>query len=161
MTQPSNLKASAIQEYARQVGAAHQVYDNSGRADLDALLSRLGGTTEYALDAESLHVRQPGDFTIYLPQFTSNRRDRFTKAHELGHYFLHYLYSQSTGEESFGRGDRNTAETEANIFASALLMPEENFKIAHSKYSGDAWRLALHFDVSPAAASVRAQVLGL
>ncbi|WP_284753197.1 ImmA/IrrE family metallo-endopeptidase [Arthrobacter sp. efr-133-R2A-120] len=161
VTEPSNLKASAIQEYACQVGDAYHVYDEQGCADLDLLLQKLGGTTEYASDSESLHVRNVGDFTVYLPQFTSNRRDRFTKAHELGHYFLHYLYPKLTGECSFARGDRNRAETEANIFASALLMPAEPFQRAHKAYNGDAWHLALHFDVSPAAAAVRAEVLGL
>lgn len=92
---------------------------------------------------------------------TSNRRDRFTIAHELGHYFLHYLEPEVDGPRTFGRGERNRAETQANIFAAALLMPTEFFRQAHKRFGNDWWTLAEIFGVSPKAAEVRAQVLGL
>ena len=107
-------------------------------------------------------TRLAGDvLTIFIPHHTSARRDRFTKAHELGHYFLHYLYPKVSGEARFGRGARDRAETEANVFASALLMPSEQFKRAYAEVGGDVWQLASRFDVSPRAAEVRAEVLGL
>ena len=160
-TCPAGLSNQAIQEYARRVGDHHDIYDANGHANIDDFVERLGGTAKYATDNESLHVLAPGRFTIYLPQFTSARRDRFTKAHELGHYFLHYLYPGHSGEMHYGRGARDRAETEANVFASALLMPADKFKAAHQELMGDSWKLAARFDVSPQAASVRAEVLGL
>ena len=160
-TEPAWLTNDAIASYAEQVGNRAGIYDDDGRADIDMLLRLLGGHVAQATDQESSHVRSRGDFTIFIPQLTSARRDRFTVAHELGHYFLHYLHPKVQGEKSFGRGGRDRAETEANVFASALLMPAEKFKAAYKAHGGDTWLLAAQFDVSPRAAEVRAQVLGL
>lgn len=160
-TEPAKLSNEAIVQYAERVGDHHHIYDDVGHADIDDFISRLGGRTEYAFDDESLHVREPGNFTIYVPRFTSARRDRFTKAHELGHYFLHYVYLKLSGDKQFGRGGRDRAETEANVFASALLMPRKPFEAAFREFDGDEWELAARFEVSPQAASIRAQVLRL
>lgn len=57
----------------------------------------------------------------------SNARKRFTIAHELGHFILDnkpskcYAHRDSTGVY-------NTRERDANSFASALLMPENDVK---------------------------------
>lgn len=160
-TEPAWLTNDAIASYAEQVGNNAGIYDPNGCADIDLLLKRIGGRVGYATDEESSHVRGRGDFTVFIPQLTSSRRDRFTIAHELGHYYLHYLHAKEHGDKRFSRGGQDRAETEANVFASALLMPAESFKAAHRTYHGDSWKLAAHFDVSPRAAEVRAQVLGL
>ncbi|MCO7238395.1 ImmA/IrrE family metallo-endopeptidase [Aeromicrobium sp. CnD17-E] len=160
-TKASNLTNATIANYAERVGQVYEVYDEDGRADLDALLKKLGGTVEYESDGESLHVDKVGRFTVFIPRFTSQRRDRFTIAHELGHYFLHYVVAKEAASKAFARGGRNRAETEANVFASALLMPANEFRRAFHEFGGDAWALAERFEVSPAAAEVRAQVLGL
>ncbi|MCV7628622.1 ImmA/IrrE family metallo-endopeptidase [Micrococcus luteus] len=160
-TQPAGLSNKGVQDYARLVGEKYSVWDDEGRADLRGLLDELGGRAIVQDGPESLHVYEDSTFTIFLPEFTSARRDRFTIAHEIGHYFLHYLYPRRSGPGSFGRGARNRAETEANVFASSLLMPEEHFRRIWDALGADAWKVARHFDVSPAAASVRAEVLGL
>lgn len=160
-TEASNLTNSTIAAYAERVGDHYGVYDPDGKADIDRLMVTLGGAVALEDDAESLDVRNEGDFTVFVPRFTSERRDRFTIAHELGHYFLHYLYPKVEGPKQFFRGGRNRAETEANVFASSLLMPAEKFKAAHEECGGNAWTLSVLFDVSPAAAEVRAQVLNL
>ena len=112
VAEPAQLSNASIQAYAEKVGNHHHVYDPDGCANISAFLRRLGGAVEYATDDESLHVRERGNFTIFIPHFTSSRRDRFTIAHELGHYFLHYLYPKLHGEKRFGRGGRDRAETE-------------------------------------------------
>lgn len=160
VTEPANLTNRDISEYAERVGEFHGVYAH-GYADLTALLDRLGGRVTYAESAESLVVDGQGEFTVRLPHFTSTARDRFTIAHELGHYFLHYRLPGLEGRKRFGRGARNRAETEANVFASSLLMPKADFIREWRSSDGDEWRVARHFEVSPAAAAVRAQVLGL
>lgn len=162
--QPSTLSNGAIAEYAERIGRHHHVYDTQGNLDIERLVRTLGGRVEVspALFApEALTVRTPSDFTVHLPPVTSNRRDRFTIAHELGHYFLHYLHEGESGEKHFGRGQRNRAETQANVFASSLLMPEREFRAAATRCRNDWWAVADVFGVSPAAASVRAQVLNL
>lgn len=160
-TQPSTLSYAAIGDYAERVGDHHKIYDESGCADVRSLVRTLGGRVEYAETNESLHVNERGNFTIYLPPFTSGRRDRFTIAHELGHYYLHYLHQERDGTQAYSRGARNVAETQANVFASSLLMPEDAFREAFVRFGRDFLTIGAIFDVSPAAATVRAQVLGL
>jgi len=157
--EPTWLSNESIADYAQRVGEYHRIYDPHGRADIDDFVTRLGGNFQYATDDESLHVMEPGEFTIFIPHHTSARRDRFTKAHELGHYFLHYIYPKRSGDKRFSRGGRDRAETEANVFASALLMPEDHFREVYRELEGDTWEIAARFDVSPQAAEVRAQVL--
>jgi Zn-dependent peptidase ImmA (M78 family) len=161
VTKASSLSYESIRDYAELVGEHHAIYEQSGTADIMRLVADLGGRVEYADTQESLHVSEPGKFTIFLPQSTSARRDRFTLAHELGHYFLHYLHPNTSSEMSYGRGSRNLAETQANVFAASLLMPEQQFRHAFRELEGDAWRLANRFGVSPAAVTVRCQVLKL
>ena len=157
----SRLSWDAIAEYAESVANYHSIYTPTGYADLDDLVMRLGGRVRIADSRESLHVNGPRDFTIYLSTVTSARRDRFTLAHELGHYVLHYLYEGESGPRSFNRGERNSLETQANVFASSLLMPRDEFTKAHRATGGDAWQLSERFGVSPKAAQVRAEVLKL
>jgi len=161
MTSRVNLNYDAIREYAERVGSHHDIYTNEGTANIQALVNKLGGQVTYGDAAESLVVRKKRDFTIVLPNMTSARRDRFTIAHELGHYFLHYLYEERSNEAAFGRGERNVVETQANVFAASLLMPSQQFRRAYGTVGGSSWKLAMLFDVSPAAAEVRCQVLGL
>ena len=54
-------------------------------------------------------------------------RKRFTIAHELGHYILHKNknYINCTMEDFYDWTGRKQIETEANYFASELLMPSE------------------------------------
>lgn len=55
---------------------------------------------------------------IFLKSYRSAEQSRFALAHELGHLIMH-KHGQPLGQQS---------EKEANFFASALLMPEENVK---------------------------------
>lgn len=160
----SPLSNRAISEYAERIGRFHNAYSTEGRADIKWLVRALGGTvdvSESVFAREALTVNAPGDFLVHLPPMTSDRRDRFTIAHELGHYFLHYLEPKVAGSKTFGRGERNRGETQANVFAAALLMPSEFFREAYARVGSDWWTLAETFGVSPKAAEVRAQVLGL
>lgn len=158
LAEATKLTNAAIASYAKRVGEAHDIY-RDGWADIDGLVSRLGGEVKFAESGESLHIRDAGDFTIFVPQFTSKSRDRFTIAHELGHYFLHYRYANLVGEATFYRGARSRPETEANVFAAALLMPAGEFERVWRLNNGDEWEAARHFGVSPIAAQTRAKVL--
>ena len=158
--QPTFMSGQAIADYAEKVAAHHEVL-GAGPTDLDRLLLRLGGHTSQRPSRESMTIHGVGNFTIFLPAHTSRTRDRFTIAHELGHYFLHYRLAATRGQQVFTRSGRNQLETEANVFASALLMPATEFESAWHRLRGNAWDIAVHFDVSPAAVNVRASVLGL
>lgn len=161
----SRLSYSAIAEYAEQIAREHGVIRADGHVNVHELLRKLGGEIIVDDRAESLEVRDKGDFTVIIPTHTSQLRDRFTIAHELGHYFLHYRAPapHRIGERisTFTRLGRNVAETQANVFASNLLMPEEHFKTAFKQLNGDMAMVARRFDVSVPAAKVRAEYLGL
>lgn len=69
---------------------------------------------------------------LYNPELSSPGRIRFTQAHELGHYILHRLIRnefQCGDSEVLGwPGDNSSIETQADIFASYLLMPIDDFR---------------------------------
>jgi Zn-dependent peptidase ImmA (M78 family) len=163
---PSNLtkrQVSAIAEgFAADVG--YQPGD-----DIHELIHRLGGkiVIEDTLltDPErsgSLFVEAEDDFRIILPAHTGSSRDRFTLAHELGHYVLHYLCDDTqTGRMMALRRGSDRIEWEANWFAAAFLMPAEQFTNRYNELDGNLSQIADEFGVSLAAAEVRARGLGL
>ena len=161
----SRLSYSAIATYAEQIAREHGVIDAGGHVNVHELLKKLGGEIIVDDRAESLEVREPGDFTVIIPTHTSQLRDRFTIAHERGHYFLHYRAPDQhrVGDRisTFTRLGRNVAETQANVFASNLLMPEDHFKAMFERSGHDMAVIARYFEVSVPAAKVRAEYLGV
>lgn len=105
-------------------------------------------------------------FEIRLALDTGELRDRFTIAHELGHYVLHFLYPNAMENANLTRlvAERNgsgQAEKEANWFAASFLMPSAEYKKMFSKFEGNHLALSEYFKVSVQASSIRAQVLQL
>jgi len=110
--------------------------------------------------------------TIGYSSTDSEKRQRFTKAHELGHYMLHKAGELFVDKDfKMYRPSTNTPSTEwqeweANEFAACLLMPEHLIEAEMKKiqidYSGD-WieSLAEKFNVSISAMTIRMARLGL
>lgn len=89
-------------------------------------------------------------------------RQRFTIAHELGHYFLGHGNKQDTFETMYRNGDLNPEETEANIFAAELLMPSSAIQYyVFEENIADINILARKFWVSNQAMFIRLQHLGI
>ncbi len=68
---------------------------------------------------------------LYNNGLTSPGRIRFTQAHELGHYILHRLKRyefRCSGDDMLSWEDKNI-EAEADLFASFLLMPLNDFRM--------------------------------
>ena len=97
----------------------------------------------------------------------SNKRNRFTVAHELAHYIFH------SDEEIYAHrdsGDSGIEEINANSFASALLMPKKEISASVKEAKNDFWgsapneyiisRIADEFNVSEQAAEIRLRKLG-
>jgi len=114
----------------------------------------------------SLYVDGLDDFNIIVPSHTSLVRDRFTVAHELGHYYLHYVWPKQSGRNipdkvvALRKGS-NRIEWEANWFAAAFLMPRNAFLSTYRALDGNVRSLADRFHVSTRAVEVRIQDLGL
>lgn len=133
-------------------------------AELEPIVKKLGGRITYqSLDDvtkndASIRVDSVDNFEIFLPDHTSWERDRFSIAHELGHYLLHFpMCKEPMVAQRFGS---NRVEWEANWFAAGFLMPAGEFKFAFGKHRSLAL-VAHHFGVSLAAAEARARALGL
>jgi Zn-dependent peptidase ImmA (M78 family) len=99
---------------------------------------------------------------VYNSGVTSTGRIRFTLAHELGHYLLHrerqdeFNCSQQDMEEWDAEG--REIETEADLFASYLLMPLDDFRqqIGHERMSFDLLsHCADRYGVSMTAAALK------
>lgn len=140
--------------------------------DIHQFIEKVGGTvkvedtlTEDPEKSGSLFVDGPSNFTIIVPAHTSQARDRFTIAHEFGHFILHYVWARKYRGATFDRmmalrkgSDR--VEWEANWFASGFLMPEAAFRETLRRL-GTISAVASDFEVSSAAAEIRAKQLGL
>lgn len=140
--------------------------------DLDPIVSKLGGVIRIqdildfnAISSGSIRVQGMNRFEIFLASHTGPTRDRFTIAHELGHYFLHYVYPNQTGRpvqhleaQRYGTG---RVEWEANWFAAGFLMPANLFREYFRTLGGSITMIANEFVVSAEAARIRCQVLGL
>lgn len=140
--------------------------------NLDAvkLVESLGGTVYEVgyikMNGNSMVVN-PDDnsFEIYVSAFDGKKRQKFTIAHEIGHYFIHYLRNISKNPQTTYRRTSVAVggyqEYEANVFAANLLMPESKFKQIYENCGQDLAIVAEKFGVSIAAAEVRARSLGL
>lgn len=166
--QPSNLTKESVYKLAESV--ARQI-GYRPRGNLHEIVAKLGGRVSYRdfwsdNDSGSLIVESSNDFVIFVAKNTSLERDKFTIAHELGHYVLHYLWPARNSNEPQGKMKANRygsdrAEWEANWFAAAFLMPEVEFRSAFYASGGDFVSLAEEFGVSVLAAKTRAKALGL
>lgn len=111
-----------------------------------------------------------GAATVAINSEHHPNRQRFTAAHELGHYVLH---SQGRDrffvDKAYFRGPSasagtETQEIEANRFAACLLMPAELLKDYASRArltDLEVYRLSTAFQVSEQAMTLRLANLGL
>jgi Zn-dependent peptidase ImmA (M78 family) len=143
---------------------------------LEGVVSRLGGEIvekKALVDVHDGTIKKTSEnsFEIVISPYQSEERRKFTIAHELGHLFLHMGYLLDSDLWS-GQDDKiykyfGTAEEEyqANVFASALLMPREEFEKTVSELAEgsrvDVQQVADYFMVSVSAAKNRGYFLGL
>lgn len=101
------------------------------------------------------------DARIVINAEHSRQRQRFTIAHELGHYILHRKEQNTFEDVIFFRGkDMTNIEYSANKFAGDLLMPEDKVRERISSGIKDLRELSSYFDVSVAAMRYRVVNLG-
>jgi len=89
-------------------------------------------------------------------------RQRYTIAHELGHYCLHRHFQIEFEDRIFFRGgEGNKEEMQANSFASEILIPEGDFRKMIREGKNKIDELAQEFGVSTLALRIRAKSLGM
>lgn len=164
---PSRATKKAIWNFAEEQRKRAKI---SNGFELSDLIIKNGGHISYIdfIDedqTDAIVIEPNGDFLIRISSYTGALRDNFTIAHELGHKLLHWPLIRKmypgNGMKATRRVDSRDqdlvrCEWEANWFASAFLMPSEEFKDAYKK--GMASQI---FGVTEAAAEVRAKSLGL
>ncbi len=125
-------------------------------------------------DISGILIIEPNNTTIGYMRHEPEVRQRFTMAHELGHFMLHRegeLFVDK-GFKTMYRPSSNVPsnewqEWEANEFAACILMPEnllrEEIQTAEMDYGDNTWirDLADKFKVSESAMSIRISRLGL
>lgn len=105
-----------------------------------------------------LKRRPDGNFECYVDQTEPSVRQRFTAAHELGHFVLHRDSIGETHEDNYrlrAQGMTNWQETQANQFAADLLMPYDILDNAMASGTTSVSALARLFQVSEIAMSIR------
>ncbi|ECI2307723.1 ImmA/IrrE family metallo-endopeptidase [Salmonella enterica] len=91
----------------------------------------------------------------------SLKRQRFTIAHELGHFALNHGHAFRDNKKNFSLNNFDLQEVAANKFAAELLMPEIAVRILVNKRKiTDIEELARLFDVSVIAIKYRLEKLG-
>lgn len=139
-----------------------------GRVDVEKFIDGLDGVDFKKVPITQgisgiLVMSDEREFSILVNQDEPPERQRFTAAHELGHYFLHRNLLRVGTEikdryilKAEGVSDEN--EEEANQFAAAFLMPLDKVGEAMNSGKTNVESLAKHFDVSVIAMANRLQI---
>ena len=103
--------------------------------------------------------------TIGINKHHSKTRQRFTIAHEIGHYINGHTYYDESGDmykdERFNyRNPLHQQEKEANLFAAELLVPKEFVKKDLYKFGLDITKLTELYQVSGQMMWIRLTSLG-
>ncbi len=142
------------------------------RIDVFKLAERIGIEVKYSTfnltfadEISGLLVKKDNNPVIGVNCEHHPHRQRFTVAHELGHYILHgaeTIHYDAGGEPLYFRSDSiyNAYEREANRFAAELLMPEHMVSRCIKAGACTVETLAEIFDVSEDAMRYRLINLG-
>ena len=146
--EPSGLSRDTVEEIAEAF--AHQI-DYSPDMSLEEMVRPFGGRLTYRDFLNeghegSIEVYGFRDFQVFLPIHTSGHENRFTVAHELGHYVLHYLHRQDRAPMFASRYGTGREEQEADWFAPAFLIDQHALKSAVREGVSD-FELELKFRV--------------
>lgn len=160
--QAAGLAVSDIEKIADYIRTAFKPF---GTSDMHGLITHLGGKIKIS-DPEhhqfdvhgTLEVRSNSDWTIYLPRHTGPLHDKFTLAHELGHFILHSLMGEKPlmASRTFRLNQAPApAEVEADVFALALLMPKRLIVSAIKKYGNSSGALSAVFGIHSSLVEIR------
>lgn len=100
----------------------------------------------------------PSGFVVFVAENEPAVRQRFTAAHECGHFVLHKDSVGHRNEDNYllrSEGMSTRQEVEANKFAADLLMPRPLIEQAMRAGITTPAALARHFQVSELAMSIR------
>lgn len=132
-----------------------EIFHKAGPTNLEAICSALSinliRTEQIVVDEDGKQILGSANFdrrTILVNEHPNRHRERFTIAHEIGHFCLSHskffrsetlveqdLLNEEGVEQQF---NFDRLEHQANLFASALLLPEKDFR-DHVDYLREKW----------------------
>lgn len=142
-----------------------QGFINGNVVDIERLIKSKGIGVVYddtLTPSQSGYLRKTnGAWVIGVNKHHHRRRQRFTLAHEFGHFIMHKNDDMVFEDEVLFRDENLTAiEYAANRFAAELLMPQELFVASIKKGETSLEDLAEKFEVSTLAVKNRVLTLG-
>lgn len=161
----------SIEEKANQLRNYWKIYNKPIKNIINVLehngivvssFNPLYGRLNYKIDGYTQQVRIKNNrlFCVIVEDYKESWvRKNFSLAHELGHIILHNSYNYS----ELSKSEQNQLENEANLFASAFLLPKDEF-IEDMKFVrslNDFVRLKQKWFVSIGAMLIRAKQLGI
>ena len=173
------MSGAIVRRRAARLIAHHRV--RVPPVDVEAVAAALGLTIvrdDLGAGVSGLLVSHQGAACVCVHEADHRHRQRFTIAHEIGHFVLRHQFVRGEhvhvdrGVVVSQRGPRAASgvdrkEIEANQFAAALLMPPALVTEAVTACGGrplvdsQVSALAATFDVSEQAISIRLSTLGL
>jgi Zn-dependent peptidase ImmA (M78 family) len=148
--------------------ARFQPYMQAPPVDV-AACARAAGLPIFAIDlpkgvsgmivrGDAMAANSDSGFVCYVDSSEPSVRQRFTAAHELGHFVLHRNEIGDSHSDNYllrAEGLTNSQEAAANRFAADLLMPRNLISDAISEGTTSVRDLARLFNVSEIAMSIR------
>ena len=170
-----NYSYNYIEELTKDLLVKNNLF--KPKFDIKKLVERLNlklEEKELGKDVSGLFVMSDelGIISVNKKENKNKARQRFTIAHEIGHFILHSklksIFIDKTPKVMFRNSESSSGELyqerEANAFAAALLMPKDlinnELEKLESDFDNPTKKLAAKFNVSEQAMSFRLANLG-
>ena len=148
MLKPLNISNLQIEEFVNEIRTKLSF---NKKPFLTTVVENLGGTIAYCDHPnDSLIIKGKNDFTVFVSKYLDPPRVKFSLAHDLGHYFLHYINRTDKSDDIVivKYNECHEMEREASAFAMLLLMPEEEFLKVFEKYDKNLDLVSNYFGVT-------------
>lgn len=158
-------KANELLKHFRVDSAPVNVFAMAKKLGINVIFDNLDA------DTSGIMLQKKNKTRIAINSSHHINRQRFTLAHEIGHFHLHLLNKEDEAifvDKRFFRNVESSKgstriEIEANAFAACLLMPKKFMRksIVNPVISDiDVFKLALQYEVSEQAMTLRLVKLG-
>jgi len=173
MTQDIQQKIDSHAAWLREIMGLPFEQNNLSVDDMINIVNRLNGTVEFFTGGgqyERVEKVSDESFAIWINETNAPARQKLSIAHELGHLFIDMQYRTDAWAAvevgaSYERDGSGPFEVAANVFATAFLMPKEQYlQIAESTSDENFYypqEIAKEFRIPEDVAHERGRALGL
>lgn len=166
---PTSIERNSSQEVAADVFRDNPEYVKDSTFDIFSYVESLPDIelkmVPLSDDISGYIEKVNGKYVIVINNLQSPLRQRFTLAHEFGHYSLHRDNLEGKHQDTTLFRDANEdslgIEYAANDFAAELLIPKEKFESAIKSGTNTPKQLSALFQVTEKAILYRAYKLGI